>query len=444
MSDGRGGVPEEKNQDIGDVVGAGAGQQQEPQSTSEAQQLQAAQQLLSSLSVNEDGESVLAVDPEAMAQRQANLETRQDKLSDQLEHVQQIVTSLAASVSSWVRSMSTSNAVVAPPSSAPGPSLLSTVARPPPASDADAQKAKNKMWRSNKLPWAMRGRRGVELTSVAILSSVLGQCIVATEKNLASLRSFARFDVREFFSSSAAPSMLITEHFELALLAISTVLKFGLVEGLPDDAPVLQRLQPMQSAFNTATRDFRNHIRQHSNIFADTSYKKREVFAALLNTDLAKWTRDLATWLFNFEEYTSPPEDFSVFPSPPVPAFEGIKGFVGAGQGVFQMLAAQEDSQKAMKRRSREPSSSTSSGSKRRKRWSNNFCNQFKEKGSCSFGEECIFRHGDDDPRYRDGGSRSRTSGASSGGADGGGNRRSSDGGSDGASSALVVRGSGN
>ena len=82
----------------------------------------------------------------------------------------------------------------------------------------------------------------VELTSVALLSSILGSTVVATEKNMASLRSLARVDVREFYSSEAAKEMRISEHCELAFLAIMTVLKFGLVEGAEEDAPVLQRL----------------------------------------------------------------------------------------------------------------------------------------------------------------------------------------------------------
>lgn len=285
---------------------------------------------------------------------------------------------------------------------------------------------------------------------------------MATEQNLASLRSFAQIDVRDFYSSRAVPEMKITEHFELALLAISKVLKFGLDPGNAADASALERLQPIETAFLVAARDFRNHLRQHTDIFPDNS-QNRKVFAALVNADLAKWAEQLAAWLFRFDN-GSPPVDFAQYPSPPVIVFEGVNGFVGAGNGVFQMLAVQQSNDgPSNKRRFGDSAASAGSGSGTKKarsgsssgrRPSNKFCRKFEKSGSCSFGGDCIFRHGQDDPRYLPGGSRREaeqggaSAGAaggsgSSGGAGEGGNSGGGGGSSGGGSSAIVVRGSG-
>ena len=109
--------------------------------------------------------------------------------------------------------------------------------------------------------------------------------------------------------------MRISEHCELAFLATMTVLKFGLVEGAEEGAPVLQRLRPLQLAFQDAARDFRNHMRQHTALFPETA-KNRNVFAALVNRDLAEWSESLAAWAFRFDDYPSPPSSFANFPPP--------------------------------------------------------------------------------------------------------------------------------
>ena len=93
------------------------------------------------------------------------------------------------------------------------------------------------------------------------------------------------------------------------------------------------------------------------------------MFAALVNRDLADWSERLAAWVFKFDDYPSPPPSFAAFSDPPVPAFAGIKGFIGAGNGVFQMLAAQHEpgGRAGAKCRRGDGATPGSSGSKRSK-----------------------------------------------------------------------------
>ena len=73
-----------------------------------------------------------------------------------------------------------------------------------------------------------------------------------------------------------------------------------------------------------------------------------------------------------------------------------------------QMLAAQHESggRAGAKHRRGDGTVPGSSGSKRSKRWSQKFCNKFNKSGECSYGGDCIFRHGEHDERYLPGGSR--------------------------------------
>lgn len=195
---------------------------------------------------------------------------------------------------------------------------------------------------------------------------------------------------------------------------------------------------------------FCNHIRQHSGIFATHAWELQGPHC-FVQQRLGEVVRVAGTLALPVRRPYVTAGVFSHLPRPPpVPEFEGVRDFVGAGNGVIQILATKnEGEQQAKPRRGGSGSGGSGKGDGPKRRRGSAFpgmCHQFDKDGTCTYGADCQFIHeGVETVGSKHGrGERGRRSGRGSGSSSGGGGSAGGSGSGDssgGAWSALVVRG---
>lgn len=128
----------------------------------------------------------------------------------------------------------------------------------------------------------------------------------------------------------------MADHFDLACSALMTWLKFGLTSPDQSSKMALDRLRPLENALLKATSQFRSKIRDRPLVNTDSA---RFAAAKLLNRDFNRWSGDVTTWSFAFNNHDKPPASFAVFPEPPVPEFEGVASFASASSEFVDLYA---------------------------------------------------------------------------------------------------------
>ena len=308
----------------------------------------------------------------------------------------------------------------------------------------------------NQTLWVLRGQRGPEPgPQKEDLQGLMGDIVHVTGDVLAQMRAFSSFDVKSFRPVGVARTSSIADNFDVMCEAVMRLLKFGLDPSTTAGAQSLRRLEPIATAMADARSRFRNVLVRNSDVFSDDY--QRAALPRLPNEDFKIWTTEIITWLYPFTKMHYPPDVFDGHTLPPVPEFSHINNFCERGVNLFRLVLSEGGSLPGAggsrggngKRKAGQLDRGDSSSRKRAARE----CFQFRDSGTCTFGDRCRFDHvkrrdtsstgsGGGGGGSRGGWGRSSAGGPGGGVARGGGQADGGDGG--GSSSALVVRGGSN
>ncbi|CAB1117886.1 unnamed protein product [Ectocarpus sp. CCAP 1310/34] len=307
----------------------------------------------------------------------------------------------------------------------------------------------------NQTLWVLRGQRGPEPgPQKEDLQGLMGDIIQLTGDVLAQMRAFSAFNVKSFRPAGVARTSSIADNFDVTCEAVMRLLKLGLDSSTTAGAQSLQRLEPIATAMADARSSFRTTLVRNCDVFPDEY--QRVALPRLPNEDFKLWTTAIITWMYPFTKMHSPPDAFDGHTLPPVPEFSNITNFCERGANLFRLILSEGGSIPGTggsrggsgKRKAGQLDRSDSSSRKRVSRE----CLQFRDSGTCTFGDICRFEHvkrrdsstgsGGGGGGSRGGGGRSSVGGQGDGVSRGGGQADGGDGG--GSSSAVVVRGGSN
>ncbi|CAB1096624.1 unnamed protein product [Ectocarpus sp. CCAP 1310/34] len=305
----------------------------------------------------------------------------------------------------------------------------------------------------NQTLWVLRGQRGPEPgPQKEDLQGLMSDIVHVTGDVLAQMRAFSSFDVKSFRPVGVARTSSIADNFDVMCEAVMRLLKFGLDSSTTAGVQSLRRLEPIATAMADARSRFRTTLVRNSDVFPDEY--QRAALPRLPNEDFKLWTTAIITWMYPFTKMHYPPDAFDGHTLPPVPEFPNINNFCERGVNLFRLVLSDggslpgtgESRGGSGKRKAGQLDRGDSSSRKRVTRE----CFQFRDSGTCSFGDKCRFEHvkrrdssstgsGGGGGGSRGGGGRSSAGGQGGGVARGGGQADGGDGG--GSSSALAVRG---